>query len=507
MQALLSRWADLRSFLEVRIWQPQYLRDRSPRGRFYAVLRVILIAGSGLIESKAASRAAALSFSTLLGVGPLLSIAVLIAGFALDSEDPDLASRTLHKLIRYAAPQLAYYENPPPGEPRVDRVAPPPTPAAGPINPELIKVINDIIAGSRNGAVGVLGALTLTIIVIQLFTSIETVFNEIWGVRRGRSWLMRIVFYWTILTLGSVLFFAAATGLSVGAMLNAFAERIPYGARLLPVLQLLLPGGSALLLVAILTVFYRTIPNTRVHWNAALVGALIVTALLILNNFLAFLYVKRVLLTGSLYGSLGLGLVVMSGLYVFWFFVLLGGTVSYAVQNVHFRNSQAIWNTLSEQLRERLSLVVLLTIGRRFDACAPASTAAELSETLKVPTQIVNESLNRLVQMDLVTPIPARAGDSDTDLRFQPSRPLSRITLGDFKRRDDELGDCSSAVSLTRLDPILQLYDERTAQVVEDASFATPLEQLFREFPEEDAPGPIAARPATAPAGAAPDLR
>jgi membrane protein len=485
MQALLSRWADLRSFLEAGIWQPQYLRDRSPRGRLYAVLRIILIAASGLIESKAASRAAALSFSTLLGLGPLLSIAVLIAGFTLNREDPDLASRTLHKIIRYAAPQLAYYENPTVGEDWIDRTSPPPASASDPINPELIKVINGIIAGSRNGAVGVLGALTLTLIVIQLFTSIETVFNEIWGVRRGRSWLMRIVFYWTVLTLGAVLFFAAATGLSVGAMLNAFAERIPFGAHLLPLLQLLIPGASGLLLVAILTVFYRTIPNTRVHWDAALVGAVIVTALIILNNFLAFLYVKRVLLTGSLYGSLGLGLIVMSGLYVFWFFVLLGGSVSYAVQNVHFRNSQAVWNTLAETLRERLTLVVLLTIGRRFDACAPASTATELSETLKVPTQIVNESLNRLVQMDLVSPIPARPGEDDTDLRFQPSRPLSRITLADFKRRDDELGDCSSAVSLTRLDPVLQMYDERMARVLTDASFATSLEQLFRDYPEE----------------------
>jgi membrane protein len=469
---------------ETEIWLPQHLRDRSLRGRWYAILRVISITVGALLESSAASRAAALSFSSLVGLGPLISLTVLIAGFTLDERGPSLAAHTVHDLIRYVAPPLAQYEKL--GAEEAARTAP-----AGQdvqVNPELVRIFDEMITSSRSGAVGIFGALTLIVIVLQLFTSVETTFNEIWGVRRGRSWLMRIVFYWTILTLGALFFFAAATGLSATAILTAFAEKLPFGQHVRETLIFLLPLGSTALMIFTLTIFYRTIPNTRVLWRAALIGAVVVGLLILLNNFLAFLYFKRVLLTRSLYGSLGIGLVLMLGLYVFWFFVLLGGTVSYAVQNVHFRNSQAAWNSLAESVRERLTLVVLLLIGRRFEGCQPPCTTSQLSEALKVPAQIVNECVNRLVHMGLITPVPGIGPNDVANLRYQPARPLSRVTLRDFKRSDDALGDSSSAVCLANLDPVLEAYDNRLARSLDDPFFSTPLSALFEQMPFRSAP-------------------
>ena len=275
------------------------------------------------------TRAAALSYASLLGLGPLVAIAILVAGFALNQGDPAIAVRTVNGVVRFIAPQVAQY----------DRLT---------ATPQVAQVLNSFIASSRSGAVGALGALTLIIIVIQLFTSVENSFNAVWGVRRGRSWLTRIVFYWTILTLGTVLFFVSLTALSAAAFVNVFVEKLPFGDELLKGLVLLLPGLSVLSVIIILSVFYRYIPNTRVLWRAALLGAVVVAALLFLNNYLAFLYFKRVVMQKSLYGSLGLLPILMFGMFVFWFFVLVGGQISYAVQNVHYRSSQIAWNNLSE---------------------------------------------------------------------------------------------------------------------------------------------------------------
>jgi membrane protein len=484
-------WIKLLATYRREIWQPQYLGDKSPRGRLYAVLRIISITITGLEETKSASRAAALSFSSLLGLGPLVAIAMLVAGFMLDKQDPALAAKTLSSVIEKIAPQLRQLQNAgqlPASAPNTvvsattGLAAPTGVTQSTPADPELVQMINGFIAGSRNGAVGTLGAITLIIIVLQLFTSVETSFNEIWGVRRGRSWLMRIVFYWTLLTLGSVLFFAAVTGLSAGALFNAF-EKIPFGDEMVSVLRFFLPAGSILLLVAMLTVFYRTIPNTHVWWRAALIGALVVAALLVLNNFLAFLYLKRIVLQRSLYGSLGILPILMFGLYVFWFFVLLGGQVSYAVQNVNFRNSQAAWSSLAESMRERLSLIVLLTIGRRFQNCLPPCTASQLGIRLKVPTQILNECINRLVKMNLVTPIPPAAGTDETDYLFQPARPLSRITLGEFKRLDDDFGGDPTGPLLADLDPIVKRYNDTIEGLERTELFQKPLDQLLLEYP------------------------
>jgi membrane protein len=228
-----------------------------------------------------------------------------------------------------------------------------------------------------------------------------------------------------------------------------------------------------------------------VFWRAAFAGAFVVAALLMLNNLVAFFYVRRVVQTQNLYGQLAVPLVLMLGLYIFWLYILIGGVISYAVQNVHFRNSQAAWGQLAESMRERLSLVVLLTIGRRFQGCLPPVTASQLSDLLKVPTQILNECLNRLVEMNLITTLRPAPNTPATEHRYQPARPLGRINLFDFKTLDDNFGDDPIGQSLERIDPILHHYDDALNRIGEHPFFQKSLEALFTEHPFDESRPPF----------------
>jgi membrane protein len=457
----------LTNFFSREIWQPALLNDRSTRGRLYALLRVISITITGLGETRATSRAAALSFSTLLGLGPLIGLAALIAGFAMGGSDPDLISQKIGELLRFVAPSVNQYE----------KVT---------VNPELVALINNFIAGTRNSAGGVISVLSIILIVLLLFTSIEQVFNDIWGVRRGRSWLLRIVFYWTILTLGAVVFFGAVGALSAATFVGFFRDNLHLTNQVVELLTLALPAFSVLVLIGILTLFYRYIPNTQVLWRAAFIGATIVAVLLVANNLLAFFYLRRVDFTRSLYGSLGMLPILMFGLYVFWLFILVGGQISYAVQNVHFRSSQAAWGNLTEAARERLTLAVLLTITRRFEACQPPCNVGALGATIKVPTQILNESLNRLVDLKLISLVPPDPAANASDFLYQPSRPLSHITLGDFKHAFEHHGENPAGESLSRIDPLLSKYQEILRTSEQQSFFTQPLDSLFSEYPFEE---------------------
>lgn len=544
MLRLRQWWLQLCRLFRNDIWQAQNLQRYSVRGTAYAVLRVISITWTVFNETKAASRAAALSFSSLLGLGPLVALTVLVAGFTLDNRDPNLAANTLSRLINFIAPQVGQLsklpperERPRPGrdrpaaatpEPGTDRTTAEDRPPrddrtrasgsadralAGPIpghpraadaappapdlqlNPRLVRMVDNFINQGRSGSAGTVGFFSLVLIVLLLFKTIEDTFNEIWGVRSGRSVLMRVVYYWTTLTLGAVLFFAAVTLLGAGAFLSVFNDaiaRLPFSQQVAVALQWSLPLFSFTLLVVLLTVFYRVIPHTKVYWRAAFAGAVVVASLLMLNNYLAFLYVRRVILTESLYGSLGFALVVMFGLYIFWLYVLIGGQISYAAQNVHFRNSKAAWAHLSKTVRERLSLAVLLTICRRFQNCQPAASASQLGEMVRVPTQILNECLNRLVDLQLITPLPAKDEDNSTDLLYQPARPLNRITLLDFKLLDDDFGETPMTVALENADPLLPQYTRALQRLGEQEFFRQNLEQLFAAHPFSRPPAPPA---------------
>ncbi|KXU36420.1 hypothetical protein AXK11_04510 [Cephaloticoccus primus] len=527
MARLLAYWQRFLALYTKEIWQPARLDDTSLRGRFYAVLRVISITITVFTETKAASRASALSFSSLLGLGPLVAIAMLVAGMVLDDKDPDLAVNTLNRVIRFIAPQVAEYEAQTSAEglsphaPSTSRaaaaIAPNPTlqgglnrPNAGPGADEgsgaetattappnaggqqalneriddsaeatVERMLSGFISGSRSGTAGAVGALTLILIVILLFKGIEDAFNEIWGLREGRSWLMRIIYYWTILTLGAVLFFASITLLSAGAFVNVFVAKLPFGAELLQLIRWLLPLSSGLLVISMLTLFYRYIPNTQVYWRAAFAGAVIVALLLLANNFLAFIYVRRVVISRSLYGSLGIMPILMFGLYIFWLYVLIGGQISYAVQNARFRSSQAAWGNLSHASREHLLLLVFLTVARRFQDCLPACSASQLSDIIKAPTQIINECLQRLVDMRFLTPIPAAETEPTSDFLYQPARPLNRTSLADFKSCFESFGEeAASEEAMHALDPLLPRYIAALRAGRDAALLNTPLDQL-----------------------------
>ena len=471
------------------IWAPAHLKDTSPRGWFYASLRVISITWTVFFETKVPSRAAALSFSSLLSLGPLIAIAVLVGGFILGkNDDPNLVANHVGSLLEQVAPQLRSLQAAKDANVSVGEA----------VNPQLVSMLNGFITSARSGYGGVFGALSLVFIVLLMFKAVEDAFNDIWGIRLGRSLLMRIVFYWTILTLGAVLFFASVTLVGAGAAVNVFNEplsRLPGGAGLITVLRWSLPAFSLTLLVVMLTLVYRVIPNTHVFWRAAFAGAFVVAALLMLNNLVAFFYVRRVVQTQNLYGQLAVPLVLMLGLYIFWLYILIGGVISYAVQNVHFRNSQAAWGQLAESMRERLSLVVLLTIGRRFQDCLPPITASQLSDLLKVPTQILNECLNRLVEMNLITTLRPAPNTPATEHRYQPARPLSRINLFDFKTLDDNFGDDPIGQSLERIDPILHHYDDALNRIGEQPFFQKSLEALFTEHPFDESRPPVTRGP------------
>src|SRR5690606_23469882 len=178
MKRLLGHWQSLQRLIQRDIWSTSSLGDEGSRGRLHAVLRVFSITATGVQENRVVSRAAALSFSSLIGLGPLVALATMVAGLMLDDNSPDLAVNTLNRLLTFVAPQLNEYgrvtveENgrqaPRPGSATiVEQTDGETATLVGPtieVRPELVNFINGFVSSSRNGAVGAVGALTLILI-------------------------------------------------------------------------------------------------------------------------------------------------------------------------------------------------------------------------------------------------------------------------------------------------------------------------------------------------------
>ena len=469
----------LQRFFQRTIWETRMGQERTlPIRVGFGFLRFLAIVWHGITQNRMMGNAAALSFSTLIALGPLIAVVVMTSSFVFQNSEEDRVEQFLNDSLAFiSTPATVQMDKKEPSTQKreqnknpIDQEATgnsPPQKSSEPadesskenpqINPEITRVVDQLIASARSGAVGIVGTIVLILIAIQLITTIEKSLNLIWGIQRGRTFAQRVVFYWTFLSLGMILTFAAIALLSASSMVD-MAESLPFGAWFPKLIDYGAPVLSFLVIVLLLGSFYRFMPNTHVQWGAALGGALAAATLLFLNKELSFLYVSRVVRAQSLYGSIGILPVFMFGIYVFWLFILIGGQVSYAAQNMITVRSLRAWEHISQRTQESLGLAALVIIAKHFKNCQKPATIEQINKELHVPQKILNYSLENMAGAGIINPVHFGGKEDEEAVGYQPARPLEYISMGFFKRAFDTIGNDEGYHLLKSTDPLVELY-------------------------------------------------
>ncbi|WPJ97358.1 YihY/virulence factor BrkB family protein [Coraliomargarita algicola] len=436
------------------IWELEYLGRRTVRARMYHLLRILTLTGQGLKRNQLPMQSAALTFYSSIGIGPIIAFGIMISGILIDRDisDPNadhhdsVIVKKITEIIAFAAPQVAVTVNENGDSDTRTELA-----------PELLDLISNFSSVAKSGTVGVIGTLVLLFICLRVLTSIESSFNTLWGVEKGRNFTERIVTYWTFISLGALIG-TAAISLQVLNVFIRFAENLPFGATITAVIQFFLPLLTLIMITLLLAAFLRFIPNTQVQWRPALLGSLLVVALLQIYKTLSFLYVQQVVSNNSLYGSVGIIVVLMLGLYVFWLLILLGGQVTYAVQNADFLTNENAWQNTSERSRELISLDVLLIVMRRFHSGHPPIKTSELLKKLRIPSHILNTSINRLCAIGFLSQIEDHNAEEERDHAYQAGCPAENITLADFKQAIETFGNDEGSDIVASSSPAIRIY-------------------------------------------------
>ncbi|HTV76124.1 MAG TPA: YhjD/YihY/BrkB family envelope integrity protein, partial [Candidatus Baltobacteraceae bacterium] len=279
------------------------------------------------------------------------------------------------------------------------------------------KWIHEFVQNTQSGTLGMIGMLLFVYVAIRMLASIESTFNDIWGVARGRNWLWRIVLYWTAISLGPIAI-VAALGLTGGphlASTEGLVEKMPFiGSLIFQFLPLLI-------LWLVFALLYLLVPNTKVKFDAAFVGGIVGGSLWYLNNVFGFLYVSRVVTYSKMYGSLGLVPVFMAGLYLSWLILLFGAQVAYAFQNRKSYLQEKLVENVNQRGREFIALRLMTCIGQRFQLGKPPVTIQEISTELGVPTKLAQQVLQTLIAARLI--VETGGGEP----AYAPARPLETI--------------------------------------------------------------------------------
>ena len=175
----------------------------------------------------------------------------------------------------------------------------------------------------------------------------------------------------------------------------------------------------------------------------------------------------------------------MLGMYIFWIFILTGGQITYAFQSVDTLTNRDAWNNVSARTRETLSLAAFILICRRFEAGKHPYTFAELVEATRAPSNLLNECLNQLCEIDLVHNVAADEDEEEkSEPRYAPAVPADKVTLGRFKDAWESFGNNDGLELIIKIDPVVEHYRKRYGNFESDEAQQITVRQALEEIGE-----------------------
>ena len=178
---------------------------------------------------------------------------------------------------------------------------------------------------SRLSAVG---AVFLIVTAIMMFGTVDRTLNQIWRVTEPRPFLQRMVIYWAVMTMGPLL---------LGASLSFASELSPLMSLLGRETALLRTTLMVLVSLAFSTLafslLYLTVPNRIVDWRDAAIGGLVAAiAFEITRRLFAFFIAQGPSSSYKVvYGALAALPIFLIWVYLFWLITLVGAVIAAAL--------------------------------------------------------------------------------------------------------------------------------------------------------------------------------
>lgn len=315
-----------------------------------------------LQEDRCTQMAASLTFTTLLSVVPLVTIALtLISAFPVFNE---YSAHIKEFILSNMLPETGG---------------------------KMISRYMEQFAESASRLTAV-GLVFLAFTAMLMMLTIDNAFNMIWRVSRPRSLLQRVLVYWAVLTLapllvgGSLSLTSWLAGLSAG-----YVKQMP--AVSLDVLKLL----PVVMTTAAFTLLFRVVPNRYVPMRHAIIGGLIAAVAFETMNYAFAFYISHFPTYKLVYGAFASVPIFLLWIYFSWITVLFGAITTASLS--HWRSTHSL--RLDQAAKLYFAVSILKLMHRGFGK-GEVQTLPGLSRQLHIGYDDVERILEKLVQARIV---------------------------------------------------------------------------------------------------------
>ena len=381
-------------FLKVDIWQVQR-EDISPlRYLLYEVIKKVLLAVEYFTTKRMMDSAAALTYSTLLAIVPIMAVVFAIArGFGYNKY-----IETWFREALSSQPQVAE---------------------------AIIGFVNSYLVHTKSGIFLGIGLLFMLWTVIMLISNIEKAFNDIWQVSTPRSIFRTITDYMAMFLLAPIII-VVTSGISI--MMATFANGIGETLIVGPTLRFFLRLLPYIIMSGVFIALYVFMPNTKVKIRSAIIPGILAGVAM---QGLQLVYIhSQIWVTGynAIYGSFAALPLFMLWVQISWTICLFGAELAYTNQNLEKFAFRASTDDLSHRYRLLLSAYLMTLICRRFEEGKKPYTALELKLETNIPIRITHDLLENLTRVHLLSEMTN--DEKGTEAVYQPAESTARLSVG-----------------------------------------------------------------------------
>jgi len=382
----------LRIKLDHFIWGDA-IEKRGPAGRIIAVvMRYLYGLIRDMFSGQLTLRAMSLVYTTLLSIVPLIAFSFsVLQGFGVHNRLEPL----LFELLAPLGDQGA----------------------------RITTQVIDLVDGVRGGVLGGISLAFFIYTAISMVQKVEESFNYVWYVAKPRSLARRLTEYVLVLLIGPVVI-VIALGMIASLRSNTLVQFFLTSEAIGPILVATNKLAPYLLVTGVFTFLYMYIPNTRVRFKAALVGGIAGGFIWASISVIFATFVLYSTRTQLIYSGFAVAIITLIWLYLNWLVLLIGAQLAYYYQNPAFLRIGRREPRLSNAMRERLALNIMLLVGRAFRDPDQSVTVGDLGKQLRIPSITLSPVITALDEGGLL------AATEKEDLL--PGREMSMIRLDDI---------------------------------------------------------------------------
>jgi len=388
--------ARLKTFIQEDIWRIR-AKGLPPLKAFgIRYLRILLAAANAFQEHRCQLRASALTFFTLLSIVPIVAMAFGIAkGFEFEKV---LQEKILE---RFAGQEEILLE--------------------------IFGFANSLLANTKGGLIAGVGVILLFWAIIKVLGNIENSFNDIWSVKKDRTFARKITDYLSVMLVAPVLLvISGSVTVFISTELAAITNKFDVMGILGTVVVVLLEITPFAIMWVLFSFLYIFMPNRQVNRKSGFVAGVIAGSVYVIVQLIYVKFQVGVAKYNAIYGSFAALPLFLTWLQLSWLVVLAGAEISCIHQNMDMLEYGPDARRANHYFRRLVALRIVNFMSRNFATGEVPLTAARISESLEIPRGLTTELVEELTESGILIEAANRGRD---ETAYVPARDTDQLTV------------------------------------------------------------------------------